>query len=112
MKVTILILVDGFLQSVKSEEISNNTDVTILILVDGFLQYKYNNNLIGLTYVTILILVDGFLQYNHSKSRKPRLKSHNPYFSRWFSAMQTPTTRPRLYVIVTILILVDGFLQY
>ena len=39
-----------------------NLAVTILILVDGFLQSK-----IGLTYkkvkaVTILILVDGFLQ--------------------------------------------------
>ena len=36
--------------------------VTILILIDGFLQYQILN---GLTYkeqVTILILIDGFLQ--------------------------------------------------
>ena len=37
--------------------------VTILILVDGFLQYgmPFVRNLLSL--VTILILVDGFLQY-------------------------------------------------
>ena len=38
-------------------------DVTILILIDGFLQYKYVN-----------ILDDTFI-------------SHNPYFNRWFSAI-------------------------
>ena len=38
-------------------------DVTILILVDGFLQYvnKFAKELIN--DVTILILVDGFLQF-------------------------------------------------
>ena len=45
--------------------------VTILILVDGFLQL----NMIGLLlkvdlYVTILILVDGFLQYLQIKGLK------------------------------------------
>ena len=35
---------------------------------------------------------------------------HNPYFSRWFSAIQTEVIK-RFYVEVTILILVDGFLQ-
>ena len=62
-KVTILILIDGFLQL----RISNYTDrknkVTILILIDGFLQSDtgvYYNMYI--TVVTILILIDGFLQ--------------------------------------------------
>ena len=61
--------------------------VTILILVDGFLQ------LINLTCreifkrVTILILVDGFLQFGNLKIGDDTLISHNPYFSRWFSAM-------------------------
>ena len=37
--VTILILVDGFLQSVQNTTQHNENTVTILILVDGFLQY-------------------------------------------------------------------------
>ena len=44
----------------------------------------YNNNPL----VTILILVDGFLQYGHTKSHPNGRKSHNPYFSRWFSAIK------------------------
>ena len=39
------------------------------------------------------------------------LLSHNPYFSRWFSAM-FGHTEEFIDRIVTILILVDGFLQY
>ena len=38
-------------------------------------------------FVTILILVDGFLQYTKSDIFKAGLLGHNPYFSRWFSAM-------------------------
>ena len=38
-------------------------------------------------YVTILILVDGFLQYRQEKINKEDKISHNPYFSRWFSAI-------------------------
>ena len=37
--------------------------------------------------------------------------SHNPYFSRWFSAILREVFKV-LLSIVTILILVDGFLQY
>ena len=36
--------------------------VTILILIDGFLQYHNDNFLEKLLLVTILILIDGFLQ--------------------------------------------------
>ena len=39
--VTILILIDGFLQLNKKAEVNQGTDVTILILIDGFLQCKY-----------------------------------------------------------------------
>ena len=39
-------------------------------------------------------------------------QSHNPYFSRWFSAMMTITKSKTTSTSVTILILVDGFLQY
>ena len=44
------------------EVIDDNFNVTILILVDGFLQYKFATELIKANSVTILILVDGFLQ--------------------------------------------------
>ena len=37
--------------------------------------------------VTILILIDGFLQYPAAASKKKKQKSHNPYFNRWFSAI-------------------------
>ena len=62
--------------------------VTILILVDGFLQLSTIKNTVakGAT-VTILILVDGFLQFNYNKNKKDLDISHNPYFSRWFSAI-------------------------
>ena len=46
------------------------------------------NGLTKVKLVTILILVDGFLQFIRwiqSKSLKMR---HNPYFSRWFSAIE------------------------
>ena len=38
------------------------TVVTILILIDGFLQYDNDGRIIKLSDVTILILIDGFLQ--------------------------------------------------
>ena len=43
-KVTILILVDGFLQSVECVKMNLNEFVTILILVDGFLQCIHNRS--------------------------------------------------------------------
>ncbi len=42
--------------------IPNPLFVTILILVDGFLQYIEGLGVIEISFVTILILVDGFLQ--------------------------------------------------
>ena len=63
-KVTILILVDGFLQYIPKKSKRTKENVTILILVDGFLQY--NIHIFVYTFrgnVTILILVDGFLQW-------------------------------------------------
>ena len=38
--------------------------------------------------------------------------SHNPYFNRWFSAIENGLTKVKLQTEVTILILIDGFLQY
>ena len=62
-KVTILILVDGFLQFKELIRDLGGEIVTILILVDGFLQYGINTiEAKNVNTVTILILVDGFLQ--------------------------------------------------
>ena len=62
--VTILILIDGFLQ-LKTQDFINgiNTVVTILILIDGFLQFIDEKCVKKCITVTILILIDGFLQY-------------------------------------------------
>ena len=37
---------------------------------------------------------------------------HNPYFNRWFSAIEASFKNCYLLYRVTILILIDGFLQY
>ena len=94
----------------KSSSIANAI-VTILILIDGFLQYKMTNKLGHRWLVTILILIDGFLQYNYEAFKRRKDKSHNPYFNRWFSAMQFMDKYVPL-IGVTILILIDGFLQW
>ena len=85
--VTILILIDGFLQShlsllaqhdllshnpyfnrwfsaisINRGETMFNFEVTILILIDGFLQFFFGGEKICMMPVTILILIDGFLQ--------------------------------------------------
>ena len=68
-------------------EIKATVSVTILILIDGFLQFAVPFSIASQDMVTILILIDGFLQYNLSKGIKYTKKSHNPYFNRWFSAI-------------------------
>ena len=84
--VTILILIDGFLQYQRKSKMNkypsshnpyfnrwfsamlmltlakNLSTVTILILIDGFLQLGLTHQGIKLLCVTILILIDGFLQ--------------------------------------------------
>ena len=60
--VTILILIDGFLQYNKEDRTLNRYNVTILILIDGFLQLTLKDLHCSLNDVTILILIDGFLQ--------------------------------------------------
>ena len=65
-----------------------NYKVTILILIDGFLQYENGFAMVRVKNVTILILIDGFLQYNWWKQIKTHVECHNPYFNRWFSAIK------------------------
>ena len=59
-----------------------------------------------------LVLVDGFLQSGNSENLKNWKFGHNPYFSRWFSAIRQNTKKLYRSDKVTILILVDGFLQF
>ena len=85
--------------------------VTILILVDGFLQYSHKKDGKKAKEVTILILVDGFLQFVLIVKIRAIKGRHNPYFSRWFSAIYKSLRVYAFLNAVTILILVDGFLQ-
>ena len=62
-------------------------EVTILILIDGFLQYLMRYSEKTDLKVTILILIDGFLQLMNILIVLSLPKSHNPYFNRWFSAI-------------------------
>ena len=62
--------------------------------------------------VTILILIDGFLQYDFEIGYIQGSTSHNPYFNRWFSAIDITSTEKNSLSLVTILILIDGFLQW
>ena len=62
--------------------------VTILILIDGFLQSEIEALTSLVVEVTILILIDGFLQYNKELKNHKEYISHNPYFNRWFSAIR------------------------
>ena len=43
----------------------------------------------GIGTVTILILIDGFLQSPVILLQILNYQSHNPYFNRWFSAIET-----------------------
>ena len=61
--------------------------VTILILIDGFLQYKEDKEIKKYDLVTILILIDGFLQLKVETIDYIDGRGHNPYFNRWFSAI-------------------------
>ena len=62
--------------------------VTILILIDGFLQLEsVIMELKDFMDVTILILIDGFLQYYILECILFLNDGHNPYFNRWFSAI-------------------------
>ena len=87
--------------------------VTILILIDGFLQFELMQNETGKVFeVTILILIDGFLQSVVDTILQHFYISHNPYFNRWFSAIGGNYYEKKSKGNVTILILIDGFLQY
>ena len=78
--VTILILIDGFLQYMYSTMILTKNIVTILILIDGFLQFIREDSYSGSWDVTILILIDGFLQYNLTYKEQDMLNKSQSLF--------------------------------
>ena len=56
----------------------NTKKVTILILIDGFLQLRViTNDDVTASEVTILILIDGFLQCNEACSNCSQCKSQS-----------------------------------
>ena len=85
--------------------------VTILILIDGFLQYvlEIGNTTIKLghnPYFNRWFSAIGYI------NRLDELaEGHNPYFNRWFSAIKILKYLCEFISNVTILILIDGFLQ-
>ena len=76
-----------FCNNVSKKEEIYSSKVTILILIDGFLQLNRESITLYEGDVTILILIDGFLQYRLDKVTTYLKNSHNPYFNRWFSAI-------------------------
>ena len=53
-----------------------------------FCNTKKDMDIIDKTLVTILILIDGFLQFLLLGRFQCLAERHNPYFNRWFSAIQ------------------------
>ena len=78
--VTILILIDGFLQYELIKFKKARTGVTILILIDGFLQFSRRKWLEKPWIVTILILIDGFLQYDYLNGINTVIKESQSLF--------------------------------
>ena len=85
--------------------------VTILILIDGFLQFLKQLKVIAMckshnpyfnrwfsAMCLFVLLIAGVI-------------CHNPYFNRWFSAIIGKEVIDENFNCVTILILIDGFLQ-
>ena len=84
--------------------------VTILILIDGFLQYqKTEQQLQGECHNPYFNRWFSAMKKNEW-SRTISIR-HNPYFNRWFSAIKSASIFIKKTVHVTILILIDGFLQ-
>ena len=53
-----------------------------------------------------------FCNTNQSNFLMANISCHNPYFNRWFSAIEVEEDGEENSEGVTILILIDGFLQY
>ena len=91
-RVTILILIDGFLQFnmlVYRQRVENSHNPYFNRWFSA-INYCYTHSY-SVTKVTILILIDGFLQLTVALLLDLVKLSHNPYFNRWFSAIVKTT---------------------
>ena len=86
--------------------------VTILILIDGFLQLQWLLRKKSSKYSHNPYFNRWFSAIDLTKQATLKASSHNPYFNRWFSAIRVCWRTDWRYWNVTILILIDGFLQY
>ena len=64
-------------------------DVTILILIDGFLQYMYTTQLILKQARHNPYFNRWFSAISNKLLRIKKIICHNPYFNRWFSAIRS-----------------------
>ena len=62
-------------------------DVTILILIDGFLQYHWSFNEVLLMVGHNPYFNRWFSAIEQKGRSQSRHRCHNPYFNRWFSAI-------------------------
>ena len=69
-------------------------------------------NQIGLSHCHNPYFNRWFSAIQYDKEKGNTRESHNPYFNRWFSAISVYTAVLFTMHKVTILILIDGFLQY
>ena len=86
-------------------------NVTILILIDGFLQYRKDKSDSIAVYGHNPYFNRWFSAILKKQTMTEYLACHNPYFNRWFSAMYRNDLNVLYNAEVTILILIDGFLQ-
>ena len=86
--------------------------VTILILIDGFLQSVFDGNLKDFNLSHNPYFNRWFSAIQELIKIQDFSGCHNPYFNRWFSAIKKNSIISVRVIIVTILILIDGFLQY
>ena len=83
-----------------------------LVLVDGFFAIHLSKIIIIMKKSHNPYFNRWFSAMEEQKKEKEIQESHNPYFNRWFSAIQKEDKTVKKYDMVTILILIDGFLQY
>ena len=86
-----------FCNTLKGSSYEIYKEVTILILIDGFLQYPYvksnwykgksHNPYFNRWFSAILVMI--FMMYYDV--------SHNPYFNRWFSAIKVAQKEKATY---------------
>ena len=110
-KVSILVLVDVFLQTEKPLFEFIAPPVSILVLVDVFLQHGKARRRPGCSPVSILVLVDVFLQTEISDANEGPTSGFNPCFSGCLSPAWKVQSSHTEKKTVSILVLVDVFLQ-